>query len=183
MHRYAVQVSGREARGDEGINVYRKAAIFALIVLMFSSIACNKAEAVAERYQTEIMTLRNKLACKQAIIQAKQGEILVLHETIKKTTTQRMKYLGKFTLTFYAREQFPNSNTASGVKPVVGVTCAVDPSVIPLGEAVYIDGFGVRFAQDTGGAIVGNRIDVFVDTIAEAYQLGLKREIDVWYIL
>lgn len=170
-------------KGDVNISIYKRISVAALLVLVFVSIVCSRVEATAERYQNENVALRSELAHKQAIIQTKQNEILVLHEAIEKTTTNRMKYLGQFTLTFYAREQFPNSNAASGVKPVVGVTCAVDPSVIPLGQPVYIDGFGVRFAQDTGSSIVGNRIDVFVDTISEAYQLGVRRKVDVWGVL
>lgn len=172
-----------QAKGDVNISVYKRISVVALVILALTGIVCNGLEDAAERYQNENATLKNELAHKQDIIQTKQSEILVLHEAFEKTTANRMKYLGRFTLTFYAKEQFPNSNTALGIKPVIGVTCAVDPSVIPLGQPVYIDGFGVRFAQDTGGSIKGKRIDVFVDTIAEAYQLGVKREVDVWCIL
>ena len=47
----------------------------------------------------------------------------------------------------------------------------MDSSVIPLGSTVYIQGLGVFHAEDTGGAVVGNRVDVFVNSAAEAYQL------------
>lgn len=73
-------------------------------------------------------------------------------------------YIGDFELTFYSKEQFPDSPTSTGVMPEVGRTIAVDPNVIPYGTAVWIDGFGVRYAEDTGSAIKGNRIDVFVET-------------------
>jgi 3D (Asp-Asp-Asp) domain-containing protein len=60
--------------------------------------------------------------------------------------------------------------TATGTYPHWG-TVAVDPSVIPLGSTVYIQGLGVFHAEDTGGAVIGQHIDVFVNSVAEAYQL------------
>ena len=60
---------------------------------------------------------------------------------------------------------------AIGVKPVEGVTIAVDPNMIPLGSKVMIDCpsypevNGLKIAQDTGGDIVGNRIDIYFDDI------------------
>lgn len=92
------------------------------------------------------------------------------------------EHLGKFELTFYSKEQFPNSPTATGVMPSVGRTVAVDPSVIPYGTVIEIDGFGIRCAEDTGGAIKGNKIDVFVETTAEAYQFGRQKDVDVWVV-
>lgn len=49
---------------------------------------------------------------------------------------------------------------------------AVDPSVIPLGSKVYVEGYGEAIASDTGGAIKGNRIDVNFATVDEALQFG-----------
>jgi 3D (Asp-Asp-Asp) domain-containing protein len=60
--------------------------------------------------------------------------------------------------------------TATGTYPHWG-TVAVDPSVIPLGSIVYIQGLGVFHAEDTGGAVIGQHVDVYVDSVAEAYQL------------
>ncbi len=56
---------------------------------------------------------------------------------------------------------------------------AVDPKVIPLGSKLHIefpDGrtmYGV--AEDTGGAIKGNRIDIAMWTVAEAYEFGIQK--------
>ncbi|MGM0904612.1 MAG: ubiquitin-like domain-containing protein [Bacillota bacterium] len=52
---------------------------------------------------------------------------------------------------------------------------AVDPSVIPLGTKVYVEGYGYATASDTGGAIKGNKIDVFFPSKSQAYQWGTKR--------
>ncbi|MGF9775685.1 LysM peptidoglycan-binding domain-containing protein [Priestia aryabhattai] len=51
---------------------------------------------------------------------------------------------------------------------------AVDPSVIPLGSKVYVEGYGQAVAADTGGAIKGNRIDVFVSSDNAAQDWGRR---------
>ena len=51
---------------------------------------------------------------------------------------------------------------------------AVDPNVIPLGSKVYVDGYGYAVASDTGGAIKGNKIDVFFPSKSDAYRWGRK---------
>ncbi len=71
-------------------------------------------------------------------------------------------------------------NTSTGIKPRVGVA-AVDPSVIPLGTRMYVDGYGYCRALDVGGRIKGNRIDLFFETRSEALKWG-KRKVKV-YIL
>jgi len=55
---------------------------------------------------------------------------------------------------------------------------AVDPNVIPLGTRLYIPGYGHAVADDIGGAIKGNRIDLAVDTVDEAFEYGV-RHVDV----
>ncbi len=52
---------------------------------------------------------------------------------------------------------------------------AVDPSVIPLGTKVYVEGYGYATAADTGGAIKGNKIDVFFPSKSQAYSWGRKQ--------
>lgn len=52
---------------------------------------------------------------------------------------------------------------------------AVDPSVIPLGTRLYIKGYGYAIADDIGGAIKGNRIDLAFDSHREAINFGLQR--------
>lgn len=52
---------------------------------------------------------------------------------------------------------------------------AVDPSIIPLGSKVYVEGYGYAIAADKGNAIKGNKIDVFFSSTSEAYRWGVKR--------
>lgn len=72
--------------------------------------------------------------------------------------------------------------TSTGVHAVQGVTVAVDPSVIPYGTKLYIPGIGFRIAQDTGGAIVGDHVDVFYNSEQTAVDFGVKFDVPV-YIL
>jgi 3D (Asp-Asp-Asp) domain-containing protein/LysM repeat protein len=52
---------------------------------------------------------------------------------------------------------------------------SVDPTVIPLGSKVYVEGYGEAIAGDTGGAIKGNKIDVFIPSKQEAINFGRKQ--------
>ncbi|WP_019133237.1 3D domain-containing protein [Peptoniphilus obesi] len=78
------------------------------------------------------------------------------------------------------------SKTAMGTRARVGAV-AVDPKVIPLGSKLYIesmDGFptyGYATAEDTGGAIKGNRIDLFYSTNSQALKFG-RRNVKVYVL-
>ena len=61
--------------------------------------------------------------------------------------------------------------TASGSYPKAGRTIAVDPKVIPLGTQVWVEGHGWMVAEDTGGLIKGDRIDIMVDTYEETLEV------------
>ncbi|MGI8316396.1 LysM peptidoglycan-binding domain-containing protein [Halobacillus mangrovi] len=52
---------------------------------------------------------------------------------------------------------------------------AVDPDVVPLGSEVYVEGYGKAIAGDIGGAIDGNRIDVFIPNQSDALDFGRKQ--------
>jgi uncharacterized protein YabE (DUF348 family) len=69
--------------------------------------------------------------------------------------------------------------TSSGRKPVRvegGLsTIAVDPSVIPMGSKVYVEGYGYAVAADTGTAIKGNKIDLYFNSYRESCEWGLKQ--------
>jgi 3D (Asp-Asp-Asp) domain-containing protein len=68
--------------------------------------------------------------------------------------------------------------TASGRRAGYGIV-AVDPRIIPLGTRLYIPGYGMAIAGDTGGDIVGNRIDLGFDSLRGAMLFG-RRDVTVY---
>ena len=64
--------------------------------------------------------------------------------------------------------------TASGVKAKEGITIAADWDVLPAGTEVEIQGIGTRIVQDKGGAIRGNRIDIFFENHRDALNFGVQ---------
>lgn len=93
------------------------------------------------------------------------------------STDGKWKSLGTFKITHYCCEKYPHIcnagppyKTATGTTPHVG-GCAVDPNKIPLGSYVKVNG-KVYHAEDTGGAIKGNRLDIVVGTHNEALAKG-----------
>lgn len=51
---------------------------------------------------------------------------------------------------------------------------AVDPNVIPLGTKLHVEGYGVAYAVDTGGAIKGNIIDIHFPTYEQCVSWGRR---------
>lgn len=90
-------------------------------------------------------------------------------------------YVGDFVLTAYCPcpiccgqwSNMTNPTTASGAPAVQGVTIAADTSILPFGTRVNING-QIYTVQDTGGAIKGNRIDIYFNNHAEALQFGRR---------
>lgn len=87
---------------------------------------------------------------------------------------------------FYNNGSNGNHITATGnptvYNPSGWSTVAVDPRVIPLHTRLYVDGYGFGIAHDTGGAIKGRIIDVFMPSRDAAYKWGRKKGVEV-YIL
>jgi 3D (Asp-Asp-Asp) domain-containing protein len=74
-----------------------------------------------------------------------------------------------FEVTAYTLEDGSGTGkTATGTIPEVGRTIAVDPKVIPYGSKVILNGH-TYIAEDTGGAIKGNRLDIYMGSGKTAY--------------
>lgn len=104
-------------------------------------------------------------------------------EVVEETKT----YLGDFTITYYCTENYSHTcggggTTASGTQVTPYQTAAVDTSIIPFGTKLYIEGVGYRIAEDRGGAVKGNKIDLAVTTHGEALNLGIDRNVKVYIV-
>lgn len=72
--------------------------------------------------------------------------------------------------------RYASGRTSCGLRAGYGVA-AVDPTVIPLGSRLYVEGYGYAIAGDRGRAIKGNRIDLGFETVREALNFGSRRVI------
>jgi 3D (Asp-Asp-Asp) domain-containing protein/peptidoglycan hydrolase CwlO-like protein len=70
--------------------------------------------------------------------------------------------------------------TYTGIKARKGII-AVDPSVIPLGTKLYVEGYGVAQAADIGGWIKGSRVDLCFESLEECMRYG-RRKIYVYLV-
>ena len=111
------------------------------------------------------------------------------NELIEAALLARSHKLEDVTITFYCCEEYPHicgtgtGITASGRRVTPYVSCAVDPDVIPLGSTVMLEYNGEMVylrADDTGGSIKGNRLDIAVKGHSEALSLGVKTA-DIWW--
>lgn len=92
------------------------------------------------------------------------------------TNTSATSY--KATYSMEATAYTGDTTTKMGLTPVRDPnglsTIAVDPSIIPLGSKVYIPGYGYAITADTGGAIKGNIIDLFLNSEKECMDWGRR---------
>ena len=163
--------------------------ILALILAMFITVAvaCNQPieeDAVAEPMQT------------QETASYKVVPLVVIHddvdtpktESVTEAVTEPPVTIGETTMgipmtltaSAYCGENYPHicndgdaTKTATGVRPTAGRTIAVDPRVIPYGSKVIING-NTYIAEDCGGAIKSNKVDIFFDTHQEAIEWGIQ---------
>lgn len=92
-----------------------------------------------------------------------------------KSTKSGSKKSVKRTLKVKAYAYTGHGITSTGRRPVAGRTIAVDPRVIPYGSKVYIPALGRTYiAEDCGGGIKGNKIDVYMSSQSACRQFGVK---------
>lgn len=153
------------------------ASIAVAVILGFSISAVEAAKLTAE---SEIAAARADAdLCAAQLRDVMQRDLL--------PAGMQANYAGSFMCTAYCCETYPhicggNGITASGAPVTAGLTVAVDPEVIPIGAVLYIEGVGVRVAQDTGSAIKGQKIDIAVETHAKAENWAGWGEHNVWIL-
>jgi len=107
------------------------------------------------------------------------GILAAIRERIARIQPEGVTLTGEWSMvatSYYAGGGGINGNgiTATGLRARKGLV-AVDPKVIRLGTKLYIEGYGVAIAADTGGWIKGNRIDLCFDTLEECYRFGRRK--------
>ena len=168
--------------------------VLVCIAIMVALAIVNNADVIAEKQETEIQ-LKSEIEKRQQAeesLQELKVKIEKLEEENKRLLDRLESFLdefsiAEFTVTAYAPFDSHGlcsdgnpSSTATGTYPTEGRTVAVDPSVIPLGSRLIIEGQGVRVAEDTGGLIKGKRVDIMFDSRREALRFG-RQEIKVIY--
>jgi len=90
-------------------------------------------------------------------------------------------YIGEFEVTYYTAGfescgKLPSDPeygiTASGERVKENYTMAADWSVLPVGSRVYIENIGIRVVEDSGSAIVGNKLDIYTKNLEDIPSIG-----------
>ena len=111
--------------------------------------------------------------------------------TLTDTSCPSFHYVRRVTMNASAYTAGPGCTGKSPGHPLYGITAsgrrvehgivAVDPRVIPLGTRLYVEGYGFALAADTGSAIRGYKIDLFMYDLADAIRFG-RRDITVFIL-
>lgn len=127
-------------------------------------------------------TLHNPVTDEQPVVDEVTVEenLPIIDEEKNAEIVPKTISLGVCKLTAYCMENYPHicnngdaNATSTGAVPTVGRTIAVDPKVIPYGSEVIINGH-TYVAEDCGGAIKGNTIDILFATHQEALDFGVQ---------
>lgn len=125
--------------------------------------------------ETDTVTELNSTSEEKSCIAETTEELtsVTVKSATEKQTTTKTETTNKnaddsqlFHITVYIPSEKWGYTTYSGETAKHLQTCAVDPSVIPLGSTVYVNGLKLR-ANDTGSAVKGNDIDIFYDGTAK----------------
>ena len=135
---------------------------------------------IADKHNVTVKQLKSWNGLKKDIINTNQV-LKVTKATAKKASTTSSNKDYK-TITVKATAYTASCKSCSGItatglnlkkNPNVKAI-SVDPKVIPLGTKVYVEGYGEAIAADTGGAVKGKKIDVFMPSKTKALNWGVK---------
>lgn len=117
----------------------------------------------------------SELVIEDGFIITSGGEVLSYTDTMQVVATA-----------YHSSDPGCDNTTSTGTTVRVGVV-AVDPTMIPYGTRMFIvtnDGqyiYGICVAEDCGGSIKGNRIDLYFDSTAECWAFGI-REATIYFL-
>ena len=150
--------------------------VFCCFVFLITNWCFNTMQGYYELY--EIVYKQNQTIEQLTQWLLSNDNVRIIEEPQTEDTLVGYYKLENVTLTYYCECKKccgPNAQgiTASGKRVEANKTIAVDPKVIPLGKKVIINGQEYE-AQDTGSAIKGNKIDIYVPDHQLALELGVK---------
>lgn len=139
-------------------------------------------EVVAVKPENKIVKKGTKVEVVEVKVASSRGESTRQNATTTSTSTNNSSSDSKGKhMKVVATAYTGDGITSTGTKPKWG-TIAVDPSIIPYGTKVYIPQFDMTFiAEDTGGAIKGNKIDIFMNDETTVYNWG-RKTIDIYIV-
>jgi 3D (Asp-Asp-Asp) domain-containing protein len=167
---------------------------FALITLLAGSMLLHlvygvEGEAQMDALESKIIIMESS----QNYFERRNAELEVENDILGRQLRQcelDKQYVGEFEITYYtagfeSTGKTPDHPaygiTKSGTTVKEGQTIAADWSVLEPGTKVYIEGVGERIVEDTGGAIVGKSIDVYVEEVDRALENG-RHMARVWIV-
>lgn len=150
-------------------------AVIGVIIAIPICIVAHKDEIIANNVvPNEIVTI--EYSTENPVVEAET--IAKIEPTTEEETIYR-ENLGAFVITAYCPcskccGEWADGITSTGTVATEGRTIAVDPSVIPYGSVVEINGVNY-IAEDCGGAIKKNRIDIYFDSHDDALEWGVQK--------
>ena len=162
--------------------MYRRIRNFFLmilfIVLFIGSITTFENQKENGKFRQQIEEQQETIALQQEKIRQQEKELDELLEEVNrvKEENQKLQFFSMVATGYCACEQCCDKEdgiTASGKKAQANHTVAM-PEGFSFGTMVEIDGMGIYTVEDRGGAIKGNRIDIYFDSHEEALEFGIK---------
>lgn len=155
-----------------------------------NEIEANKSAITSEK--NEIKNSISSSDSENSISDLDVGENSIEEELINLATSEG-NIINNCQITYYCAEQYEHIcnagypyTTATGTTPTPNHTCAVDPNIIPYNSIVFVkwaDGkIGIYIAEDCGGSINGNKIDILVATHSEALENGIQNATVYWVL-
>jgi 3D (Asp-Asp-Asp) domain-containing protein len=163
-----IKVKWSKVQDADGYTVYRSAEKDKLGTKIYTT---EKASTLSHKDEKAAVDKKNWYTVKAwKKVNCKKATIAVIKA---KKVKNSLKYKSSLQAKTYAYSG--GGTTASGKKAQVG-RVAVDPRVIELGTWLYIEDYGLCQAADTGGAIKGNKIDLYMDSESDCYEWGIRHK-------
>ena len=133
-----------------------------------------------------VLPFSSGLSCSQGVGQVNKIQpVNLVEKSINFNIVKEEKEKNYMIMRASAYTKSIEEDTYKGITKSGTIVCrgivSTDPRVIPLGTKLHIEGYGEATALDVGGAIKGNKIDIYMETKKEAMEFG-KRDVKVFIL-